>query len=57
MTITELIEALQLIRKKYPRARLVCEVRDVAGEMVQVGISNDLRVELDRMGHPLVVLR
>lgn len=57
MTITELIELLQRVRQRYPRARIVFEGWNETGDLTRIAPRGDIRLEADRMGQAMVVVR
>ena len=57
MTITELMTALSRIQGTFPSAQVHVEGWNDMGDLNNIAIRGDVRVERDHVGNPLVVIR
>jgi len=57
MTVQQLISALQQIGYTFPDAQIGVQGWDDMGNLQDINLRGDVRLERDHVGNPLVVLR
>jgi hypothetical protein len=57
MTVSELIQVLENIRKTFPNAPVHAQGWDDMGNLQDFSLRGDVRLERDPVGNPLIVLR
>ena len=57
MNIAQLITALQRIQATYPSARVRVQGWNDSGDLADIELRGDVRLERDAVGNPVVVIR
>lgn len=57
MTVAELLNLLKRVHVQYGSTPIVAEGWNDSGDLTQVKLRGDLRLEQDKYGQPLIVLR
>jgi hypothetical protein len=57
MTVTELAKALQQAANTFPNAQVLVQGWDDMGNLQDIKLRGDVRLERDKVGNPTIVLR